>query len=134
MQKLSLKKSPLFYDYSPSLLCSTRYATENSEAIAKTASKPGISGFFAGLGEGVGLSVAVGVPVSAGLAVGVGVTVSDGVPVGEAVGVTPGVVRLTVVVLVKIPISLKLISAVMVAMPVSVPAVSIAVALHSRSR
>jgi hypothetical protein len=66
-------------------LLSTKYATASNPAIANTASKPGIHGFFA-VGLGVGVADAVAVGVNEGAAV-VGAAVA--VTVGASVGVTP---------------------------------------------
>jgi len=67
------------------LLSTTIYPTANKPAIANTASKPGIHGFFA-VGPGVDVAVAIAVGVTEGAAV-VGAAVA--VAVGASVGVTP---------------------------------------------
>ena len=96
--------------------------------MAKATSKPGIHGFLAGLGVGVGagLTVATGVgeTVTAGVS-DVGVDVSTG-----GVGVAPGAMKFTVVVFVTVSISPpRFASPVIVATPSSSPAVNIAVAV-----
>jgi hypothetical protein len=129
--------------------------------MANTAPKPGSSGVSvadAGVAVAVGAGVAPDVTVGTGVApavglgvpvdVGVGVIPGDVVTVGVGVEVVPpvpplepplpplpsppGVVRLTVVVFVNVPISsLGITSAVMVATPAVVPAVKVAVAAPS---
>ena len=96
MQKHS-PKNLLFFGYAFLYLLSTMYAIVNKPAMAKTASNPGISGSFVGVGDSVGVGVVTGeavglhVGVAVAPAVGLGEGVSPGVNVAVAVGVGVGV-------------------------------------------